>query len=195
MDKDMTVLDRRLTRRMFALATLATAALLASAAIAALAAGEKDQLGFSATQMDVELNGEFRTFSADIDLDPARLANAKVNIVIDLSSVDTGSSDADTLLKGKGFFDVARFPRATFTSTSIQPAGPGKYLANGQFTLKGRSAGLVVPVSARSDGAGTWFDGSVPVSRLAYKVGEGEWADTGTLADQVQVVFKVHVRR
>ena len=38
-----------------------------------------------------------------------------------------------------------------------------------------------------------WFEGSIPLSHLAYKVGEVEWADIGTLADQVQIRFKIFV--
>jgi polyisoprenoid-binding protein YceI len=186
---------RSMRARLAVVSALAAMSLLASTAVGALASSEQSQVKFAATQAEVELDGEFRKFTADIDFDPTRLGSAKVDIAIDLSSVDTGSGDADALLKGKGFFDVAHFPRASFTSASIKAVAPGKYLASGKLTLKGVSADLVVPFAARSDGAGTWFEGALPVSRRAYKVGEGEWADTGTLSDKVDVLFKLYVRR
>lgn len=62
-----------------------------------------------------------------------------------------------------------------------------------QLTLKGKSLPLIIPFTARPEGAGMWFEGSIPLSHLAYKVGEVEWADIGTLADQVQIRFKIFV--
>jgi polyisoprenoid-binding protein YceI len=187
----------RLGRQLQALAaTLTITALIGgSTAFARLAASQGAELKFVASQSDVPFAGNFRKFSADVDFDPAKPVSGKVNIVIDLGSVDTGSADADAMLRGKDFFDAARFPQATFTSTAIAAESAGRFRAIGQFTLKGRSLALAVPFAARPEAAGTWFEGSVPVARLAYKVGEGEWADTGTLADQVLITFKLFVPR
>jgi len=52
-----------------------------------------------------------------------------------------------------------------------------------------------VPFTARGDGGGLWLEGSVPLSRLAYQVGQGEWADTGTLPDPVLIRFKLYLPR
>jgi polyisoprenoid-binding protein YceI len=166
-----------------------------SSAVAKLAARQNAEIKFVATQVDVPIEGQFRQFSADVDFDTVKPTSGKVSIVIDLASVDTGSADADAMLKGKDFFDTVHFPQATFASTSIMAAGVGEYRASGQFMLKGRSLALVIPFTVRPEGAGLWFEGSIPVSRLAYKVGEGEWADTGTLADQVRIRFKLYVPR
>lgn len=146
-------------------------------------------------QMDVPVEGEFKQVSADVDFDPAKPQAGKVSIVIKLASVDTGSADADNMLKSKGFFDAGKFPEATFISTSIASAGANMFRASGKLTLKGRSLALVIPFSASPEGAGLSLKGSVPVSRLAYNVGEGEWTDTGTLADQVLIKFKLFLPR
>jgi polyisoprenoid-binding protein YceI len=180
-------------------------AVLCATVLAALAAAPaagleatllgQGRLSFTATQMDVPLGGEFHKFVADVHFDPAAPAKAKVDIEVDLDSVDTGSSDGDKLLKGPGFFDVARFPRASFVATDVTSSAPGKYVARGRLTLKGRSAPLNVPFATRSDSVGTWIQGALPISRLAYGVGDGEWSDTGTLSDEVRVSFSIHLRR
>lgn len=161
----------------------------------AFAAGDANQLGFTATQADVAIDGEFRSFTADIDFDPAHPANGKVALTIDVGSVSTGSRDADELLKGRDFFDAAHFPEARFASTTISADGPERFRARGQFTLKGRSSELVIPFSAHPADGALRIEGSVPVSRLTYKVGEGEWADTGTLADRVLIRFDFRLPR
>ena len=166
-----------------------------SGAVAKPITSQHAEIRFEAMQMDVPVEGEFKQFSADVDFDPAKPQAGKVSIVIKLASVDTGSYDADNMLKSKGFFDAGNFPEATFVSTSIAPTGAGMFRASGQFTLKGRSFAIVIPFAVSPEGAGLSLKGSVPVSRLAYNVGEGEWTDTGTLADQVLIKFKLYLPR
>ncbi len=180
-------------RRSAAVLAAAAAILAGSAVFAARAGG--DHIGFTATQVDVPLSGEFRKFAADVDFDPAKPEAGKVDVVIDLGSVTTGSTDADQLLKGPDFFDVAHFPQATFVSQAITAADAGHFQARGALTLKGRSSGLLVPFSVRPEGNDLRIEGSVPISRLAYHVGEGEWLDVGTLADRVEIRFDLRVPR
>jgi polyisoprenoid-binding protein YceI len=174
--------------------------LLASASIVvgsmvfgAQAVNESSKIVFTATQSEVAVDGGFDKFAADVVFDPAEPAAGKVKVVINLGSVATGSSEADDLLKSADFFDVAHFPQATFVSTTIGAKDAGHYRAVGQFTLKGHSSAIVVPFAARPEGTGLRIEGNVTVSRLAYRVGEGQWTDTGTLADQVQIHFSLYV--
>jgi polyisoprenoid-binding protein YceI len=177
-------------------AVLIVTGLIGGSGVAAkLAAGQRAELKFVASQSDVPVTGEFRKFSADVDFDPTKPTVGSVDIVIDLASVDTGSADADMVLKGKDFFDAAQYPQASFASRSIVANGNGKFRAEGQFTLKGRSHPLVVPFAVRPEGDGLWLEGEVPVSRLAYRIGEGEWSDVGTLADPVMIKFKLFLKR
>lgn len=166
-----------------------------SVTVAAFAGASGGGVKFVARQSDVAVEGSFNQFSADVDLDPAHPQTGKIKVAIDLGSVDAGSSDANNLLKGREFFDVTRFPSATFVSTSILATGTGTYQASGPFTLKGHTTNLVIPFVVRSDSNGLWFEGSAPISRLAFKVGEGQWSDTATLDDEVRIQFKVHVPR
>lgn len=162
---------------------------------AAVVDANRAHVRFLARQSEVSLEGSFSRYSVDIDLDPFHPQNGKIKVDIDLASVDAGGADANNLLKGADFFDVGRFPSATFVATSIQAKDATTLQASGPFTLKGHTANLVIAFVARPDTTGVWFEGSVPISRLAFKVGEGQWSDTSTLDDQVQIQFRVHVTR
>ncbi|WP_269531150.1 YceI family protein [Chitinimonas sp. BJYL2] len=153
----------------------------------------KSSVRFNFSQMNVPVEGQFKKFASDITFDAAKPESGKVSISVDLMGADAGSSDANQALHMKEWFDTARFPKATFTSTQIKALGGGRFQATGQFGLKGRTAALSVPFTVRSDAAGQWFEGVFPLSRLAWKVGEGEWADVGAVADLVQVKFKLFV--
>ena len=170
-------------------------AIAASVALAAVADSGGSRVQFVAKQSEVPLTGRFAKFRADVDLDPAHPQGGRIKVVIDLASADAGGADANQLLRSKEFFDVASFPDATFEATSITAAPNGGFQAAGTFTLKGHRAGILVPFTARQQGATTWFEGSTSISRLAYHVGEGQWSDTGTLDDEVLIDFKLQVAR
>ena len=173
----------------------ATAMLFGSLVFGAHVDNGNGNILFTATQSDVSVDGEFRKFTADVDFNPAKPDAGKVALAIDMASVTTGSSDADDLLKEPDFFDVKHFPRATFTSRTISPSGTARFQVRGDFSLKGRSAELIMQFTARPEAGGLRIEGSFPISRSAYRVGEGQWADTGTLADQVQIRFSLNVQR
>lgn len=174
-----------------------TLALLAAAGIAHAAPVDaaKSSVRFTFSQMNVPVEGQFKKFSADVAFDAAKPEAGKVSIAVDLAGADAGSGDANSALGGKDWFDTAHFPKATFTSTQFKSLGGGRYQAVGQFSLKGRTAALTVPFTVRPDGNGQWLEGGFPLSRLAWKVGEGDWADVGTVADAVQIKFKLFVAK
>ena len=171
---------------------LIAGALLATSAVFA-AHTDSGHILFRAMQQDVPVEGEFKRFAADIAFDPAKPQAGKVDLVIDLASVSTGTAQADELLRSSDFFDAARFANASFASTAITTGAGGGYQAKGQLTIKGHRAEVAVPFTAQPDSTGLRLQGSVTVSRLAFKIGEGEWADPGTLADPVQIRFDVHL--
>ena len=57
------------------------------------------------------------------------------------------------------------------------------------MTIKGKTRDVVAPFVARTDGATLLIDGGIPIMRLQYDIGDGAWADTATVADEVQVRF------
>lgn len=167
----------------------------ANVAVAVIADADHSQIKFIARQSAVAVDGRFDKFKADIALDPADPQGGKVRVAIDLASLQASESDANDLLKSKEFLDVEQFPSATFEARSIQAVPGGRLQASGPFTLKGHSADIVIIFTTRRDATGMWFEGGTTISRLAFKVGEGQWADTSTLDDDVQIQFKLHVAR
>ena len=102
-----------------------------------------------------------------------------------------GSTDTETELRQPDWFDVKKFPQATFTSSAVKPAGPGRIEVVGTFSLKGRSRPLSVPVALVQSGGTTTATGAFTIRRLDFKVGDGDWTDTDLIANDVQVKFKL----
>jgi polyisoprenoid-binding protein YceI len=173
--------------RAFALALCALALAIPVARAESVVAG-KSEIGFTMKQMGVKFDGRFRKWTADIVFQPKALASSKAVIDVDLGSIDLASDDSDAEAKGPLWFDTAKFPTAHFVSTAIREAGGNRYEVAGKLTLKGITRDCVVPISVTTDASGNRIaDGTFSLRRLDYRIGEGEWADTSTVDNDIVV--------
>jgi polyisoprenoid-binding protein YceI len=149
---------------------------------------DRSEIRFQSRQMGVNVEGRFRKWKANIVFLPKDLGASKADLEIDLASVDLASDEAETELKRRSWFDTAAFPVAKFASRAIRDLGTDRYEIAGALTIKGVTRDAVVPVSVKKDAAGNSVaEGSFTLKRLDFKVGEGEWADPDTVANEVVV--------
>jgi polyisoprenoid-binding protein YceI len=148
---------------------------------------------FGFTEMGVPLDGKFNKFSAQVSFDPAQLAKAQARIDIDLASIDTGSNDGNVEVVGKKWFNVQAYPTASFVSTGIKSLGGNRYQALGKLSIKGKTQDVATPVTFQSDGKRGIFEGAFQIKRLDYAIGEGEWTDVSSVANEIQIKFHVVV--
>lgn len=148
---------------------------------------------FGFRQMGVPLDGKFNKFAAQVSFDPAQLAKAQARIEIDLASIDTGSADGNEEVVGKKWFNVKDYPTASFVSTGIKALGGNRYQALGKLSIKGRTQDVAAPVTFQSDGKRGIFEGAFEIKRLDYAIGEGEWTDVSSVANEIQIKFHVVV--
>ena len=153
---------------------------------------DKSEIRFVSKQMGVNVEGKFRKWKANIVFLPKDLAKSKAEFEIDLSSIDLASDESETEIKSPLWFDTAKFPVAHFASTSIRSVGGDKYEIAGKLTLKGVTKDVVVPVAVKKDANGNSIaEGSFPLKRNDYKVGEGLWSDTEMVANDVIVRIRM----
>jgi polyisoprenoid-binding protein YceI len=148
------------------------------------------EVTFTAKQVGVPMDGRFKRFDAQIALDPKQPQNGKVSIGIELGSVSLEPATDAELLKPE-WFNTAKFPKATFVSTAIKATGAGRFDVSGKLSIKGQQRDLTVPVVLAAAGGNTVATGSFALKRLDFKVGDGDWADTSVVANDVQVKFKL----
>ena len=177
------------------LSTLAPISLLAIALVAVAAPLKTDPAtsSVSATfkQMNVPVEAKFKKFTAAIDYDAAKPDAAKASVDIDTASIDLGEAEMNKEVAKKEWFNAAQFPKATFVSSSIKPAGAGKLTVAGKLTIKGKATDVSFPLTVKSEAGKQVFEGALPIKRLTYNIGEGEWKDTSTVADDVIIKFRV----
>jgi polyisoprenoid-binding protein YceI len=172
------------------LAALLGVSLIASAA-ALKADPAKSTVSATFKQMNVPIESKFKKFTAAIDYDAAKPDAAKATVEVDTASLDMGDPDYNKEVAKKEWFNAAQFPKATFVSSSIKAAGAGKLTVTGKLTVKGKTSDVTFPLTVKTEAGKQVFDGALPIKRLTYNIGEGEWKDTSMVADEV--VLKFHV--
>ena len=137
--------------------------------------------------------GRFDKLSGTIELDAAHHTDS-ADIVIDIDSVSTGVAMLDQFLKGPRFFDSAKFPTATFKSSSLRFSGKQLVAVSGNLSLHGVTKPVVLEVgyfSCREHPllkvASCGADASVTIRRSDY----GLDAFIGNDADDVRLEIAV----
>ena len=112
-------------------------------------APENSKVEFVAAKVTRSHNGSFKQFTGSIDLVPNKLEDSRVTIDIMTDSVETDDEGLTKHLKTPDFFDVAKYPKATFTSTRIEPANAGGATHNitGNFELHGVKKSVTFPAT------------------------------------------------
>lgn len=94
-------------------------------------------VGFSVKHLMItNVNGEFKTYNAEIDFDAKTKTFNKLNAVIDTASIDTDNQKRDDHLKSEDFFASEKFPKMTFQMTSYKVDGD-EGIATGNLTIRG----------------------------------------------------------
>lgn len=121
----------------------------------------------------------FNTVEGEFLLDAEKPANSSLNLKVPMSSLDTGVEVFDEHLRGEGFFDVVKFPHATFKSTKVTEAGKGKLKLLGDLTINGVTKSVTFDVTinaiaphpmSKKPTAG--FDAVTKIKRTDFGVGK-----------------------
>ena len=155
-------------------------------------------LGFIALQQGSEVVGSFDRFGATIVFDPDDLENSGILVDIDITSINTGQDSRDETLNSPSFFETATWPSAAFRSDRITASGDGQYEAAGTLTIRDVTKDVVLaftldiqPDPEDSSRNLAEAKGELPILRLDYGVGQGDWASTGTVADEVVITVDI----
>ena len=108
---------------------------------------ENSKVEFVAAKVTRSHNGSFKQFNGTIDLLGNSAEQSRVTIDIEMGSVVTDEDQLTGHLKTPDFFDVGKYPKATFVSTKIEPSATGgpAYTVTGNFDLHGIKALIAFP--------------------------------------------------
>jgi polyisoprenoid-binding protein YceI len=184
---------------MYRLTLLGLALILPTAVQAASwTVAEGSAIRFEAYLQGVAVPGRFERFEAAIELDPDDLAAAWIAVEIDTASIATGHQDRDTVLRAPDLLAVGQWPSARFASDRIEHLGGDAYQASGQLTIRDAQKDAVLPftltIADHPDDPGllqALARGELTISRLAFGVGQGDWASTAMVGENVVIRFEI----
>lgn len=159
-------------------------------------------IGFTATQQGRPVEGRFERFSALIALDPDALADSRIEVEIEVASIATGHKDRDAALRSASFFEVERWPSARFASEEIVHEQGERYAAHGALTIRDVTKDVTLPFELTigpypdaADQLQATARGELSIARLDYGVGQGDFASTRTVGDEVVIRIAINATR
>ena len=184
------------TLKSVALATLiATGGLAASLNSAAANSYNLDTQGAHASiQFKISHLGyswvlaRFNKFDGQLEFDESKPEAASVSITVDTASLDSNHAERDKHLRSEDFFNVSKFPTATFVSTGIKSTGDKTGILTGDLTIKGVTKPISMEVNWIGGGDDPWgyvrqgFEGSTVIPVADYGM-----IDMGPSAQEVEL--------
>jgi len=109
---------------------------------------ENSKVEFTGSKVTGKHDGGFKQFKGAITLVGDKPEASSVTVVIDTPSVYTDTDGLTKHLQTADFFEVGKFPKATFTSTKIEPdpaKGAGNFIVTGELDLHGVKKTVTFP--------------------------------------------------
>ncbi len=158
------------------------------------------RFGFVARHaMVTKVRGTFDEFTATGHLDASDPSQSKIDVSIDVASVDTGVEQRDEHLRTNDFFDAPNFPQITFTSTSVEAVDDANFRVTGDLKIKETTKPVTFDLELTGPVTDPWgntrigLEGSVEVNRKDWGVNWNTALEAGgvLVSEKVTLTFDV----
>ena len=163
------------------------------------------EVGFKVKHLMVSnVRGRFTKFAGHLTLNDKDVTKSKVDVSIDIGSIDTGNEKRDGHLKSPDFFAAAKHPKMTFKSTKVSSAGAGKLKVDGTLTIRGTTKPVVLLVEGPTDAVkDPWgnvkrgVSATTTISRKAFGLKWNKLTEAGgvVVGDEVTIALEIELNR
>lgn len=166
------------------------------------------EINFSVKHFFTPVTGSFEDYEISLDYDAENPEDSRVEVRINVASVNTGNEERDAHLRTGDWFEADTHPYMTFKSTSVRQVDEGRLIATGALTIKGISHQVdlpidllgrqMIPAQMQKMLGGTKevasFKASTSIDRGDFEVGTGSWAATMVVGSQIdiEVLLEAH---
>jgi len=152
---------------------------------------DTSKIEFVASKVTGSHHGSFKKFSGAIDFN-GQPENSRVTINIETSSVDTDTPKLTEHLQTPDFFDVAKFPQATFVSNEIRTGGEkgATHTVTGNLTLHGVTKSISFPATIVVAPDGITVDSTFSINRKDFGINFAGASDN-LIRDEVVLTLKI----
>lgn len=157
-------------------------------------------VGFTVRHLMVsKVHGLFTKWKGTFELDEANPATARVDVAIEVASVDTREPQRDTHLRSGDFFEAEKFPLMTFKSTAVERVAKDQYKVTGDLTLRGVTKSVVLDTEFAGRqvhpqmGERAGFSARTTINRKDFGVSYNQLLDHGGVAVSEKVDINIDV--
>jgi polyisoprenoid-binding protein YceI len=118
-------------------------------------------------------SGIFRGLKGTVIFDENDLANSKLDVTVDVATINTGNGMKNTHAKSEKWFDVEKYPLISFTSSEITKTTNG-FEAKGILEIHGVKKEFTVPFTFKTTDSGGDFEASFDINRLDFNINTDE---------------------
>ena len=145
--------------------------------------------------MIATVKGRFAEVTGNVTVSGDDAKTAVIDVTISAASIDTRSEQRDAHLRSADFFDVEQFPSLRFTSSSVRPAGEGKFAVIGELTIRGVTKTVTLDVTDEGRARDPWgndkagFSATTKINRADYGLTWNAALETGgvLVSDEIKI--------
>jgi polyisoprenoid-binding protein YceI len=151
---------------------------------------------FTATQNNAPVSGTFKKLHGNIEFSPEDLKNSKVDLVVEMDSVNASYQELVSTLKTSDWLDVSKFKDASFKSNELTKIKDNTYQAKGELQIRDKKQPLTVQFTIDNPAKDkSKVVGETAIKRTAFGIGQGDWASTDEVKDDVKLNFDLSLKR
>lgn len=160
------------------------------------------EVGFSVRHLMIStVRGRFGAVTGSVTMDEADPNDSKIDVTVDVGSIDTRQEQRDNHLRSADFFDVAQHPTMHFVSTRIDGDVTGEFKVVGDLTIRGVTREVVLTAHAEGRGRDPWggeragFSASGKINRSDFGLTWNQALESGgvMVSDEVKLTIDVEL--
>ena len=162
------------------------------------------EVGFAVRHLMIStVRGRFAGVAGSVSLDDGNPRNARLDVTIDVNSIDTRQEQRDAHLRSSDFFDVARFPTMRFVGSKIEGDITGDFTVGGELTIRGVTRPITLEATSEGRGPDPWgseragFSAKGKVNRSEFGLTWNQVLEAGgvTVGDEIKISIDVELVR
>ena len=162
-------------------------------------------IGFKVKHLMItNVKGVFEKFTGTVVIDDQDLAKSKINVSVDIASINTNIAKRDDHLRSGDFFDAAKYPKMTFVSTKFEKVSADKLKVTGNLTIRGVTKAVVLNVEGLTADMKTpqgdikrGATATTSINRQDFGVSWNKSLDAGgvVVADEVHIIIEAEMNK
>jgi len=146
-----------------------------------------------------KVHGRFQQWGGSLVIDSDDITKSKVDVTIEVASIDTKEEKRDAHLKSADFFDVEKFPQLTFKSTAVKKISDEELEVTGDLTIHGDTKSVVLKVESNGQIKDPWggtragFSAKTSISRKEFGLHYNALLEAGgvVIGDKIDITLEI----